>query len=207
MKSETRNPKADLLKTAALVALTAIITGGIARGQSNRVPGPADYPKFSAFITDRNIFDPNRQPHSWSPNHPTTHPKHTSAPAIQFVGTMSYEKGLFAFLSGNNSDLSKVLQAGDQYLGFTVASVTPANVVLESTNKTQIALGIGGGLKQENGNWVKSDSYDSSAPASEAAAGSSGSDSSSAEPAAPPSTGEPNDVLKRLMQQREKENQ
>ena len=28
--------------------------------QSNGVPGPTDYATFSRFITDRNIFDPNR---------------------------------------------------------------------------------------------------------------------------------------------------
>ena len=54
------------MKTAPLIlTLLALgLAGGSAAfAQSNSVPGPADYNSFSRFITDRNIFDPNRQPH------------------------------------------------------------------------------------------------------------------------------------------------
>ncbi len=43
------------------LALAAVLAAGAgACAQSNGVPGPADYSKFSQFVTDRNIFDPNR---------------------------------------------------------------------------------------------------------------------------------------------------
>ena len=45
-----------------LLAL-ALSGGHAAFAQSNGVPGPQDYAAFSHFITDRNIFDPNRVPH------------------------------------------------------------------------------------------------------------------------------------------------
>src|SRR5215472_4795905 len=106
------------------LALTAILIGGTAAfaQSSNGVPGPEDYDRFSTFITDRNIFDPNRQPHNYdgSRTYRPTHIRSRGTPGIQFVGTMSYDKGLFAFFSGNSSELSKVLQVGDKIQGYTV---------------------------------------------------------------------------------------
>ena len=53
-----------LTHTKILLALAAVLAGETgAFAQSNGVPGPTDYAKFSQFITDRNIFDPARQPH------------------------------------------------------------------------------------------------------------------------------------------------
>jgi hypothetical protein len=80
--------------------------------QSNGVPGPQDYSAFSRFITDRNIFDPSRQPHFTSSGR-NTNRRHRAAspPDLQLVGTMSYAKGLFAFFNSSNPDLKKALQA------------------------------------------------------------------------------------------------
>src|ERR1039457_6825213 len=44
--------------------LVLLASAAFAFAQSNGVPGPADYTKFSSFVTDRNIFDPARVPHS-----------------------------------------------------------------------------------------------------------------------------------------------
>jgi hypothetical protein len=200
--------KAGLL-AAALVAAPAF-------AQSNGIPGPSDYASFSRFITDRNIFDPNRQPHYYDPNRsyirrPT---RINRAPAIQFVGTMSYEKGMFGFFSGNSVDLSKVLQVGDKLQGYTITDIVATNVVLESADhQEQMNLQIGDGLRQENNKWLFSKAGElplMGSPSSSASSASSspGNESNSSTPAAaPPSAGEQNDILKRLMQQREKESQ
>jgi hypothetical protein len=196
--------------TAGLV-LGMLLTGAAALAQSNGIPGPQDYASFSHFITDRNIFDPNRVSHSYNPNrsYRSTRVRRNGTPGIQFVGTMSYEKGRFAFFYGNSSDLSKVLQVGGKIVDYTITDISATNVMLASADKSQpFVLNVGDGLRQENGKWVKAEagelSYSSSAPAS---AGSASTASSSSTPAAPPSEVEQNDVLKRLMQLREKENQ
>ena len=198
------------------LVLAAVLAGASAGAQSsNGVPGPQDYPAFSHFIADRNIFDPSRQPHYYNRStsyHPhITHSRGT--PGIQLVGTMSYDKGMFAFFSGNSDDLSSVLQTGGAIQGYTVTEITPDFVTLETAGqKDSHKMKIGDGLREENGKWIFADASD--LPSMDSAPSSTGSSSSSSTtggtnsaPSAPSSAGEPNDILKRLMQQREKENQ
>ena len=190
---------------AAVMLLLASSTFVFA--QTNGVPGPADYERFSHFVSDRNIFDPNRQPHSYSPTARRVVRTRTrnEAPGLTLVGTMSYEKGMFAFFNGNSAELKKALRAGDKIADYTVKEIAANRVQLESADKKQqLELKVGDGLRQENGKWVLAGTGELPAATSSAGA-SSGESSSSAPP--PSSAGEPNDVLKRLMQQREKENQ
>lgn len=198
------------LNAPLALALVLAFAGAAACAQSNRIPGPQDYASFSKFITDRNIFDPSRQPHYYDPNRRFTHhPRPHGTPGIQLVGTMSYDKGMFAFFNGNSSELSKVLQVGNKIVDYTITEIMPSFVLLESADKKeQSMLKIGGGFRQENGKWVLAGEGDlSTASSAPETAGSSSGASASDTSAAPASTGEPNDILKRLMQQREKENQ
>ncbi|HEX9046666.1 MAG TPA: hypothetical protein VF988_06545, partial [Verrucomicrobiae bacterium] len=142
-----------------LLALAVLVTATAALAQSNNIPGPTDYNKFSSFITDRNIFDPNRQPHSYSPNSRprTTRPRttRTETPGIVLVGTMSYEKGWFAFFNGNSDDLKKALRVGETIANYTVAEISPAGARLESADKKeQLDLKVGDGLREQSGKWV-----------------------------------------------------
>jgi len=52
-----------------LAALLALVGGITAQAQTGRngVPGNGDYAQFNRFITDRNIFDPNRYPRNGTP--------------------------------------------------------------------------------------------------------------------------------------------
>ena len=194
----------------ASLALAVVLASPVAFAQSNRIPGPQDYALFSHFITDRNIFDPNRVPHSYNPNQ-TRRISRTrrGTPGIQLVGTMSYEKGLFAFFSGNSSELSKVLQVGSKILDYTIMEIAPSFVVLESADKKeQPRLQVGDGFRQESGKWVLAKAGD--VPAASGvpeATGVSDNSSASDTSAAPASAAEPNEVLKRLMEKRQKENQ
>ena len=221
-------------------AVLALVLAGAwsATAQRNRtsgppVPGPNDYNQFAQFITDRNIFDPNRFAH-YTPGgqiRPPT-PVNRSAPSFTLVGTMSYEKGMFAFFDGNQSNLRKVLYQSESNViaNFTVAEITPVGVKLQTADKKQtVVLKIGQGMRLESGSWQpvsqggffgasggggggsfggfgsrfrnsgSSASPDSSAPSTD----SSSPDAGSA-PAPSPAI-EGNDVLKKLMQQREQE--
>jgi hypothetical protein len=197
--------KPTQLKFWILLALALANDFGAA-AQSKGVPGPADYAQFSRFITERNIFDPGRYAHS-SPGASTYRPKVSrSAPAFTLVGTMNYEKGIFAFFDGNNSDLRKVLYESDSnsIAGYTVAEITLAGVTLQTADKKQtVRLKIGDMMRQEGSAWRLADSGGTfeSAPDSTASAESSSSNAGSA----PSSVSAPNDILKKLMQQREQE--
>jgi hypothetical protein len=183
-----------------LALALALAHGFFAAAQSSSVPGPADFSSFSRYITARNIFDPGRFAHSSSRS--SYRPKASrSAPAFTLVGTMHYEKGMFAFFDGNNADLRKVLyeSASDTIAGYTVAEITLAGVKLQSADKKQtVQLKIGDMMRQSGSEWQLAGSGDS--PAGTAA------ESSSADAASTPaSASAPNDVLKKLMQQREQE--
>ena len=189
------------------------LAGTAVFAQSNGVPGPQDYPSFSHFITDRNIFNPDRVPHSYNRNSTfrstRTTRRSNGTPGIQLVGTMSYEKGMFAFFGGNSADLSKVLPVGGKIADYTITEIAVDFVRLESADKKeQPEMKVGDGFRQQNGRWMLAKAGElpaaSSAPGT---AGSSSSESAGSTPALPASTGEQSDVLKRLMQLREKENQ
>jgi len=199
------------------LALSAVLmaTATCALAQSNDVPSPDEYAAFSHFIADRNIFDPARVPHDYHRNH-SFHSTHVhlphGTPGIQFVGTMSYEKGWFAFFSGNNEGLSRVLQTGDKLQGYTITDITATNVMMTSADqKEQLELEIGDGLRQESDKWIFSKAGELPTEASPvvtpSSSNSSSSDSTGSAPAAPPPELEQNDVLKRLMEKRAKENQ
>lgn len=184
----------------------ALANGFGAAAQSNGVPGPTDYAAFSRFISARNIFDPNRYAHL-SPGAVTYRPKVSrSAPAFTLVGTMHYEKGMFAFFDGNNSDLRKVLYMSDtnRIAGYTVADITLAGVTLESADKKQtVQLKIGDTMRQEGNEWRLAEAGESFESTS---GGSAATDDSGASAAsAPAALAAPNDILKKLMQRREQE--
>jgi hypothetical protein len=194
-------------RTKIILTLALALAGGLgAWAQSNQVPGAEDYAAFSKFITDRNIFDPNRQPHYTSRTRPRTpRTRSPSAPAFTFVGTMSYDKGLFAFFSGNSADLKKVLPVMEKIAGYTVTEISHSRVKLESADKKQkVEMKVGDLMRQENGKWEMAGAGElPSGTNSTETTGATGGGNSAA--ASPSSSSEPNEVLKRLMQLREQE--
>ena len=193
-----------------LALALGLANGFLAAAQSNGVPGATDYAAFSRFITERNIFDPNRRPHDVTPRYRPLRPTHF-APTFTLVGIMSYEKGTFAFFDGNNSDLQKVLYQSDSnsIAGFTVAKIIHDGVTLQTADKKQtVQMKVGDLMHQEGSTWQL-------AKPGEFAANTSGEDSGTSAAtddasddsggSASPSAAEPNDILKKLMQQREQE--
>jgi hypothetical protein len=195
-----------------LLTVLALAAGANVFAQINRnqVPGPTDYDAFSRFIADRNIFDPARQPHYRSGTRPRPRPPHsTSAPFLSLVGIMSYTKGDFAFFNGSDPDLKQVLTVSGKVGGYTITGMTEQSVTLQSEDKKQtFSLKIGDTLRQENGRWRLPNADDAPVETTPADATQTTEDNSNAPATATPdSAGEPNDILKRLMQQREKDNQ
>jgi hypothetical protein len=191
--------------------LAVLASGTFASAQSNGVPGPTDYAAFSRFVTTRNIFDPNRYARS-SPRSNYRPRVSRSAPAFTLVGTMCYEKGMFAFFDGNNSDLRKVLCQPDTngIAGYVATDITLDGVKLQSADKKEtVEMKIGEMMRQEGGHWQPAGRSESvvaggdNEGAATASPENSGTDSAAA-PAPGPAL-EGNDILKKLMQQREKE--
>jgi hypothetical protein len=116
---------------------------------------------------------------------------------------MTYEKGTFAFFDGTSSEYKKALKLADAIAGYKVTNIAPNGVKLVS-GTNQLDLSVGAQLRrEEDGPWLlsgQSTSY-AATPASTstnaAATTSTGSDTASGSAES--------DIIKRLMQKREKE--
>lgn len=191
-----------------LVLALALVSGFCAAAQSNGAS--PDYATFSRVITERNIFDPNRYSHTpgtartFRPRSRTTV---NSAPAFSLVGTMSYEKGRFAFFSGNNEDLKKILVLDGSIAGYTVTEITPTQVTLQAGDKKNLTLKIGDLMRQESGHWELAGQGEVPAGTSAAESVMPGDSSPASALSSGPAAGNSAaaEILKRLMQKREQE--
>ncbi|MGA2242116.1 MAG: hypothetical protein ABSH11_08765 [Verrucomicrobiota bacterium] len=198
------NPASRRLRTAAvLAALGALLANGrSAAAQMTNAPAAMNATDFSSFqiVVDRNIFNPNRYAHTSRSRGRSTSP---SAPWFSLVGTMSSRQGMLAFFDGNDSDYRKVLSPGGVIAGYKVVEITLHGVKLEAAGKP-VAMKVGAQMRQAvKGEWQLADSGE--LPAATAGNESSAADETPAPGVASGSAGEPNDVLKKLMQQREQE--
>ena len=187
-------------------------------GGSRRV----DYNSFR-IITDRNIFDPNRVSRSGRFTRRETR-RPTRVDSFGLVGTMSYEKGTYAFFNGSSYDYRKALQLGDVISGYKITAIAQNHVKLASpTNEFELRVNMQM-RREDGGEWklaASAESYASPSPAvvtpsvstasaststnaESGTAADSGESATSAAPSAAASGGE-SDILKKLMQRREQE--
>jgi hypothetical protein len=158
---------------------------------TNAGPSVLDYAAFRV-VAERNIFDPNRSPRSTSaPVRPKT------VESFTLVGTMSYEKGVFAFFDGTSSDYRKAVKTHDSIAGYSVVAISPDSVkLLRNTNLLDLAVGVQM-RRRDDGVWERSESA-----TAYAATTTTTSSTPSSEPAA---SGAESDILKKMMQRRERE--
>jgi hypothetical protein len=180
----------------------------------------------SAFrlIAERNIFNANRS--GGQVRLATRRPARIET--FSLVGTLAYEKGAFAFFEGSSSEFTKVVKADSVIAGYKLVDIYPSSVKLEADGK-QIELLIGSQMRREDaGTWqIAQDSVNAggetgSSPGRNGdVSGRSGRSRRSgdsapgrSETAAPtgkspataaPSSAEQSEILKRLMERREKE--
>jgi hypothetical protein len=174
---------------------------GSAQASAGTNGGPASL-EYSAFrlVAQRNIFDPNRHPGTvYTP--PTTIRRGPEPDYFTLVGTMSYEEGTFAFFSGSSSEYQTSLKCAGTIAGYKVTAIGSDFVKLaQATN--QLELRIGMQMRQsQDGSWLKSDAPSSYTVSSFEAAPVS----TSASPSWAASSGTESEILKRLMEKREKE--
>lgn len=185
-----------LLLAVALAPLPALA----ARADKKAEPTPpaaAGMADFTAFriVTERNVFNPNRIGRSRDSDAPP--PPRTET--IALVGTMeSGAKGLQAFFDSSDAAYRKALREGDTVAGYTVKKIHADRVEL-TAGETATTLAVSQQLqRKEGGEWtVSAREVPRAAPT--AAAGAAG----AAEP--PPIPANASEVLRRLMEQRQKQ--
>jgi len=183
----------------------------------------------SAFslIAERNIFNANRV---GTVRLSSRRPARVET--FTLVGTMAYEKGAFAFFDGSSSEFTKVIKADNTIAGYKLADIFANSVKLEADGK-QIDLPIGSQMRREDaGTWLmvaaprsedssgrsnrseesgsrsnrNGDSARSRRSGDSTSGRSTTSESAGKAPAtATPTAAEQSEILKRLMERREKE--
>ena len=152
-------------------------------------------------IYERNIFNPNRSPRSSGAPPPVTRRETERRPTVRnesfaLVGTMSYEKGSYAFFDGSSSQYRKVIQPDEAIAGFKVTAVTPKCVTLEHEGKSiELCVGMQMSKSDDEKDWKMQERPE--APAS------SGSSSLSSNASSGGAGAE--EVLRRLMEKRAQE--
>jgi hypothetical protein len=187
--------------------LALLLLGGLSAPAQSRVPGPNDYEGFSRFIADRNIFDPTRVPHRTGRHPVVVKTRDKRQPSFSFVGAMEYQKGLFAFFDGNRGDYRLILQVSGKVAGYTVRQIALGAVKLEDADGKTLDLEVGHQMQQNrDGVWeLAGFSEGFSSPSADAPPAPITDVGGSADsPAAP--AGSQNDILKKLMLQRQQEN-
>ena len=180
---------------------------------STNGPSKSDYAYFQ-LVNDRNIFNPARVPNR--PDRPrSTETRRTpKVESLSLVGTLRYEKGIFAFFDGTSPEFRKALKSGDTVGGHRILSVTDSTVRLV-VKDAAVDLKVGSQLRREDeGDWTLASGVTLGAsPGGSSSSGSTPSSSASSNSSSTPSTasasgssgGGAEDILRRLRERRAQE--
>ena len=173
-------------------------------------PSRVTYESFR-IIRERNIFNPNRSGRSGYTRRDREPPRTVRTEAFGLVGTMSYEKGPFAFFDGTSSQYRRVVEPAETIAGYTVKEIGMDTVTLEGTNGQPLQLAVGMQMRrQDDSEWQVSTAampFDSGGSASSAGERGTNAGSAAASTIASGSSsdGGESEALKRLLQKREEE--
>jgi hypothetical protein len=182
---------------------------------ADKVPG---YDTFR-LLKARNMFDPNRRPVRVEPppsQRSAAGPQRPRSSSLALTGTMVTEGRSVAFFSGDRSDYNRVISVGDTVADCKVTAIKPREVEVERGGKTSV-LAVGNRIQIEGATPDIAPEEPAPAPPGPPtegppapgapAPGTPGPDAPApaATDAAPPAAKDVNDVLRRMMERREKE--
>jgi hypothetical protein len=194
---------ADVVTPAAAPAVKAPPTAKPAVAAALGAPGAATNSglaptaSFDAFRTigDYNIFNPNR-----TGRRVRTEEVAPKLDTISLVGTMDYEKGVFAFFDGSDASYRKATRVGESVGPFKVTQISGNGVQVERDGKS-LPMHVSDQFRRpDGGDWTLVAGAVAQAQASAAAA------ARTPDPtAAPTIPADASDVLRRMMEQRQKQ--
>lgn len=193
---------------------------------TNRAPAALDYSSFR-LIAERNIFNASRSGGRVVTTREVRRPVRVDT--ITLVGTLEAENGPVAFFDGSSAEYRRAVKPGGRIAGFTLAAVDFHGVQLRAS-ETPLELRVSQSLRREDGGeWKLSTGGALTVAAANSSSGgrstydrsrfdrsrfdrgrdeSPGSSSATnAEPAADLAGDVADEILRRLMEQREREDQ
>jgi hypothetical protein len=183
-----------LVVTASLAASATSTTSATSTNSAPPQAAPSARVDFSSFkiVAERNIFNVNRS--GRQPSNSRERRRVAKVDSFTLVGTLNNEKGYRAFFDGSGADFRKDLACGDTLAGYKITDINLKGVKFErGDQKLEFRLGMQM-RREDEGEWKLNTSGEVVAASSQ--------ESSASESA---SSSESNDILKRLMQQREQE--
>jgi hypothetical protein len=190
---------------------------GLSHAAETNQPAVLDSKALARRVSDRNIFDPDRQPRTRGESRPIPKPVvavAADAPEMGLVGVMTFPKGTFAFFDGNAAEYRKTLQLQALIAGHTVTAITPQSVTLSESNGPPVLLKVGQRLRKDaEGVWKlaaggSGEAFARSGGSFGAGSGAASSSPSTSSSSATSTTEDPpgsDEILKRLLKKREQE--
>lgn len=180
---------------APLLAALALVAGAQA---AEKAPG------FDAFrlMRTRNMFDPGRRPvrTETAPTRSGPPVRENRSSTLTLTGTMVTDGKVLAFFNGTRADYAKVLSVGDTIADGKITAIQATQVELERGGKPAV-LAVGQQLQIEGAPSDVPAAEPAPAPSPTAAPG----DPAAPAPAAPAPSNDKSEVLRRMMERREKE--
>jgi len=201
--------------------LFILMAGSLSAAQDEALSPSQDYAAFR-LVSERNIFNLNRSPQRVRTATQSSREQPAPTESFALVGTVSYDKGTFALFTGSKPEYKLELQIADTIADYRIAAITQAEVKLESGDRT-VDLPVGMQMaRQDQGEWKLASYTPPSRTSSQTSSGGSerfssrGSDrdsdrssrwssAPSVESPDPSSIGDPDEILRRLMQRRMQE--
>ena len=184
---------------------------GLSHAAETNQPTVLDSKALARRVSERNIFDPDRQPRTRGESRPIPKPVvavAADAPEMGLVGVMTFQKGTFAFFDGNAAEYRKTLQVQALIAGHTLTAITPQSVTLSESNGPPVLLKVGQRLRKDaEGVWklaagASGEAFTRSGGSAGAGSGAASSSPSTTTAEDPPGSDE---ILKRLLKKREQE--
>ena len=127
-------------------------------------------------ITDRNIFNSNRSSRSRGDEKKPG----SKVESFALTGTLTYEKGTFAFFDGSSAEYRKVLKPEGKIAGYQITEIGPDAAKLD-TGEQKVEMRVGMQMRREDGGEWKLSAAPAPPPSSSSSSSSSrfGSSSSS----------------------------
>ncbi|HOA60143.1 MAG: hypothetical protein KA191_04665 [Verrucomicrobia bacterium] len=193
------------------VGILALIAWGGPGLQAAEESGASSQDNYEGFriISERNIFNANRS--GRAPRRRET-PRPSRVDTVALLGTMSYEKGQFAFFDGSDPSYRATLKPGGTIADLKVLDIG-ANHVRLDVQGNRLDLKVGSQLRREDGGEWKVAARDESpggwtarpAAASSDSASGRPTESSRTESGSSSSSSDTSEALKRLLEKRERE--
>ena len=184
---------------------------GLTHAAETNQPTVLDSKALARRVSERNIFDPDRQPRTRGESRPipkTVVAVAADAPEMGLVGVMTFQKGTFAFFDGNAAEYRKTLQVQALIAGHTVTAITPQSVTLSESNGPPVLLKVGQRLRKDaEGVWKLAAGGSGEAFTRSGGSAGTGSGAASSSPSTTTAEDPPgsDEILKRLLKKREQE--